>query len=390
MSSFNKLLTRLTFLTEASSPMDRILPGFQTQARQYAVKDKGAAAGTREGRLAMLSILFDLDIIDQDVVKRFKNDSGVSRMVAYFEDNGIAAKIKERAEEIQAYIEEHLHNKVSFTTGNRSDEALQKYELNKLDQELKQAKKAARLERKKETAEAISIMAEPVADYTSLAKAALTSLSDEYLLEIVGEKGITLYQITRAVKYLSQFVSEHELEINGRSIDALFTKDSKLGKIVSKIGVDKIENQIRKDLQPFGEFGVVIHEPDSSKHKDMIGNIKAASVVEDEENYGSDMSDEESFYSEEEEEDDFDSLATSYSGVTLLPEIQQAQLKAVSGMISQYEDTDTTEAGVDTYMTEQVRRDSYRAPSSDKTVTFKEKYSPKTIWQLEELRRYGL
>ena len=63
MSSFTKLLSRLTSLNEAKdSPMDRIMPGFQQKARELA-KSRGASSGTREGRLAMLGILFDMDII---------------------------------------------------------------------------------------------------------------------------------------------------------------------------------------------------------------------------------------------------------------------------------------------------------------------------------------
>lgn len=42
------------------------------------------------------------------------------------------------------------------------------------------------------------------------------------------------------------------------------------------------------------------------------------------------------------------------------------------------------------YLTEQVRKDSFCRPNNDKSVSFREKYTPKTHWQLEELRRYGL
>ena len=388
MSSFNKLLTRLSFLTEAS-PMDRIIPGFQTQARQYAVKEKGVTAGTREGRLAMLSILYDLDIIDDAVVKRFKNDSGVSRMVDYYEETGISTKIKERAEEIQAYMAEHLHNKVSFTTGNRSDEKIQKYEINKLDQELKQAKRAARLERKKETAEAINILAEPISDFENLSSAVVGSYSDDYLLEIIGEKGITLYQITRVVKYLTQFVSEHDVEVSGRSIDVVFAKDSKLGKIVSKLGADKVEVQIRKDIEMFGDFGVVIHEPDMDQQTDMIGNLNniKTATFEDEENHS--FTGSRDNYPEEEEEDDFAKLAQNYEGVQLAPEIQQAQLDVAQAITSEPEASNDS-SGTSSYMTEQVKKDSVTHVRHFKSITFKEKYKPQTYKQLEELRRYGL
>lgn len=42
------------------------------------------------------------------------------------------------------------------------------------------------------------------------------------------------------------------------------------------------------------------------------------------------------------------------------------------------------------YLTEQKKKDLLFKPAKDQTISFKNKYKPKTHWQLEELRRYGL
>jgi hypothetical protein len=42
------------------------------------------------------------------------------------------------------------------------------------------------------------------------------------------------------------------------------------------------------------------------------------------------------------------------------------------------------------YLTEQSASDKRNKKSEVKPQSFKEKYKPKTSWQLEELRRYGL
>ncbi len=42
------------------------------------------------------------------------------------------------------------------------------------------------------------------------------------------------------------------------------------------------------------------------------------------------------------------------------------------------------------YLTEQKASDSLLVPKEEKSETFKERYQPKTSYQLEELRRYGL
>ena len=502
MSSFTKLLSRLTSLNEAKdSPMDRIMPGFQNQARSLA-KSRGASSGTREGRLAMLGILFDLDIIDDSVVRMFKNDPSVSRMVEYFESNGIASKIKAKRDEIQAHIKDQLENKVSFTTGNRTDAAQQRYEVNKLNAELKAAKKVARLERKKETAGAMSSMSQTVNMYDDLIGSLESSYSNEYMLEIIADKDSDLGDITQIVKYLSKFVDEGDIEVEGRSIDVVFGASSKLGKIISRLGVEKIERQIADDLKSFGGAGVVIHEPDMS-NKDMIGDLKATSI-EDEESYDEEMEEQQS------NTGDFEGLAEDYSKTNLSSETLKAQEKVLAALedkatvtekfdlkrtlggigaaaaltggamvgshvapkayqagkeiagdvgnifnsngefLSRLEDTDklklkalmqeVRDAGKDVslapnagftkryyqdakdkldteieslrkkytiepeveftfnesngytgvYLTEQTRSDSVRRIRPQQNLSFKEMYKPKTSYQLEELRRYGL
>jgi len=42
------------------------------------------------------------------------------------------------------------------------------------------------------------------------------------------------------------------------------------------------------------------------------------------------------------------------------------------------------------YIVEQARKDSYNTSKKEVSLTFKEKYKPKTSYQLDELRRYGL
>jgi uncharacterized protein YehS (DUF1456 family) len=49
-----------------------------------------------------------------------------------------------------------------------------------------------------------------------------------------------------------------------------------------------------------------------------------------------------------------------------------------------------TESYTASYIVEQTRKDSYKAKSDKKSISFKERYKPKTSYQLDELRRYGL
>ena len=375
MSSFTNLLSRLTFLNEAAvSPMDRILPGFQSQARGIATS-KGASSSTREGRLAMLNILYDLDIIDDSVIRMFKNDPSVSRMVDYFEQNGIAKQIKSRKSDIEEYIANKLEDKISFTTGNRTDAAQQRMEMNKLNTELKAAKKVARIERKKDTAAALSSISQVVDNYDDLVSSIKGSYSKEYMIEIVVDKGSDLGDINRIINYLKQFVKESDIELEGKSIDATFAADSKLGRIISKLGAEKVESQISNDLEAFGGAGVVIHTPDFKNKPNMIGDLGR----EEEEGYGG--------VEEEEADSDFDKLADEYKkGAKLVPEVMNAQKKAVEAALGRT--TLAKESSILNYMSEQR---VYLTPKPIvESISFRDKFKPTTAKQLAELRSYGM
>jgi hypothetical protein len=506
MSSFTKLLSRLTSLNEAKdSPMDRIMPGFQGQARALA-KSRGASSGTREGRLAMLGILFDMEIIDDNVVRMFKNDPSVSRMVDYFETNGIAKQIKNKRDEIQAHIKDQLENKVSFTTGNRTDAAQQRYEVNKLNTELKAAKKVARLERKKETGSAMSQVSQVVDEILGSYE---QSFSEDYMMEVIVGKDSDLNDISNILKYLSKYVDEEDVEVDGRNIDVVFKQSSKLGRIIDKVGLEDVQKEITRDLKTYSNVvEIKISLPDMDSKEDMIGNLRA-SFKEDEEGY------------EEVGEEDaetpnagFEGLVEDYTDTDINQEVKKAQLqalKAVEGdaitegtsiylqevnlkrlakgagiamglagatiggakvaqnlakpvgsaisrtvsditaggneaflerikdpedykrvaakiealrsdsvstrmsrQTDQYIQTDDelrdledemrtkydipnniylredVEIGTGAYLTEQTKKDSVRAPRDQQSISFKEKFKPKTSYQLDELRRYGL
>jgi hypothetical protein len=57
--------------------------------------------------------------------------------------------------------------------------------------------------------------------------------------------------------------------------------------------------------------------------------------------------------------------------------------------ISSYNNTMVSESYTSVYLTEMTRKSYGKAPAPQ-TVTFKERMKPKTIWQLNELRNYGL
>jgi hypothetical protein len=367
MSSFTNLLSRLSFLNEAVSPLDTLIPGFQKQARGLAAA-KGASASTREGKLALLTILYDLDIIDDSVVRMFKNDPSISRMVSYFEQNGIAKAIKSRRDDIQKYIKDKLEDKISFTTGNRTDAAMQRMEVNKLNTELKAAKKVARIERKKDTAAALSAVSQVVDNYSDLVGSIQGSYSEDYMIEIVADRGSDLGDLHNIVNYLKQFVKESDIDMEGRSIDATFGKDSKLGKIIARLGADKVESQISDDLEKYGGAGVVIHTPDIHTKPDMIGKINQ----EEEEGDTSDK-------------EDFDTLANDYKDTNLAPELMNAQTKAVQAALGKQP---IKESSILNYMSEQ------RVYSSPKPIveslSFRDKFKPQTSKQLAELRSYGM
>ena len=51
---------------------------------------------------------------------------------------------------------------------------------------------------------------------------------------------------------------------------------------------------------------------------------------------------------------------------------------------------ETRKTDTSVYLTEQSASDKRNKKTEVKNQSFKERYKPKTHWQLEELRRYGL
>jgi hypothetical protein len=49
-----------------------------------------------------------------------------------------------------------------------------------------------------------------------------------------------------------------------------------------------------------------------------------------------------------------------------------------------------TESTTAEYLTEQIKKDKYNKASTEASLSFTEKFKPKTSWQLQELRNYGL
>lgn len=367
MSSFNNLLKRMSYLTEArDSPMERILPGFQTQARAYAAS-KGASSGTREGRLAMLNILHELDIIDIGVVRQFKNDPSVSRMVDYLEQSGIAKIIKQRENDIREYIKSQLENKISFTTGNRSDTATQKYEMNKLNNELKAAKKAAKQEGKKETEAAVGAIKDVVTNYTNLVDSIKGSYSKDYMIEIVASPDSGLAEVEKIVKYLTQFVDEDDIDVDGRSLTAEFAPDTKLGRIVAKMGAGNVEKSIARDLKSFGGAGVVVYDPDKGTKEDMLGSLKVNYQEDEETDPTDEMGPEDVYgpggdrdygsYSDEAAEDESSEFPMSSSDEK---QVQQAQARALRAALGSEDEELAMESYTNVYLAEGFDREKLR------------------------------
>ena len=209
---------------------------------------------------------------------------------------------------------------------------------------------------------------------------------------------------TAVIPNLLQYVTEqckgecpgHEIDVDGRSIDIVFTAASKLGRIIQKMGIDTVERNIAHDLKKYGGAGVVIHEPDADSSKDLIGFLRK-SAPEDEE-----MEDYEEEYSTDEAEETtggkdnaFEEFVKAYRKVNPSPidsAYDSAYLKTLEKTLNESSNggRPLNINSTSKYLTEQLRRDSCRNITQKKTVSFREKYNPKTQWHLEELRRYGM
>ena len=444
MSSFHNLLNRLNTITEAkASPYAGSHPSFSGITSK--MRSGGLSSAPLDTIKFIRETLYNLDIIDDSDLQKIKSAPGFTgkkqAMLAVLKakQQEINAKSKEIADKVNETLDDFI-NGVGINRGRE-----EKYAAQAAAQEV-----ASQMRQTKSGKQMDDALTDIVADESLLVKTAVAKILAD-IQKNLGEPGFDIEQealsevldytdklnslanlksfinqikaepgyekiaayLSAAVKPIAQGTEDEEMSEDaeddfdlGQSEDldpGYGEVDTELSEIAQKFGFTSVEPGPNTYQSRMYEVEDLYTTTDSigdsvyfGKHNyprasyfvayadgrvnakspsDLIASIKLILV-------GKDPEDE---YKPEDEEYSAKKADIDKSGDVEEWEKAIARrrgFKSVPKMVG--------ESYTSHYLTEQTKKDGINKTKKDELVSFKNKYKPKTSWQLEELRRYGL
>ena len=426
-SGFNDLFNRAEFLTEAKkSPYAKYHPSFGGVTKD--LRSAGFSSAPLDTINFIRTTLYDLELISDDELAAAKQGAGFAakknNLLALLDAK--ADVIEQNKDDIAAAIEDGLARYINRATTNRGRE--EKYAAQKAALELAKDIKAG------------EDVGDAVEDTVGQLDAAESELADS--LQMSKEDPTTFIEIkirdSERVEDVSNIVTKYAnedgVDISGDTVQFSVDPGTPLAKAVSAHGIDKIEAALKRDVDKISDSVVVVMAPDEDYEQIDDNEEEGPSMAnypggapssyaaneeggglttpEDAEEY--DGVDLDHFLTKEQPEDYIPS--TDYEDVldSLVKKDKEehAKKKLNGGHIDDlraedppdpfgggYEDEeefsyspmlDSYKTSTADYLTEQAASDKRNKKTEVKNQSFKEKYKPKTHWQLGELRKYGL
>lgn len=347
MSSFKDLLAIVSTITEAKvSPYAGSHPSFG------GITSKMKAGGLSSAPLDTIKFiretLYFLDILDDNELATIKRAPGFSgkkqAMLATLKakQDVINARSTEIAERINDTLDDFI-NGAGVNRGREEKYAAQAA-AEEIAKQMRQAKSGKQMD---------DVLTDIISDETLLVKASVAKILAELHLNL-GTPGFDIPE-----------EALNEVQSYAGRIDTVEKLKSFVRQISNEPGYEKIAAYLSSAIKPLST------------------GTEDEEMIEDEED--SDIGPEE--YYEDPNVSDEDREEARKPWPTSDEDGDDE---------SEKKDETIKESGVSIYMTEQIKRDSVRkcaAPvesSAPKLQSFNERYKPKTMWQLEELSRYGL
>ena len=226
-------------------------------------------------------------------------------------------------------------------------------------------------------------------DYEEVLKAMVTKDKEQFAKNMIEDEegGFTKARV------LVAFAPEHSPEEMQANVDRYLAAAKKLGvkakagKIddeVAEVYVDagpaskemKLLNDLQRDmLQATGYFG-------GDKAED--GEVSGPGF------YAKDIPDDVAGKIAKQQADDAEHAAMNKRQEKYRKELRSVNEERINEAIEMQPHLEVSETSTAAYLTEQKQSDKRNKKAEVKNQSFKDKYKPKTHWQLEELRRYGL
>jgi hypothetical protein len=362
MSSFNNLLSRAYLLAEAKiSPYASAHPSFG------AITSKMRAGGLSSAPLDTIKfireVLYYLDIIGDEELNAIKRAPGFTgkkqAMLGVLKAK--QQEINARTQEIADRVTSTLDDFINGVGTNRGRE--EKYAAQAAAQEM-----ASQMRQTKSGKEMDDALTDIIADESLLVRTAVAKILAD-IQKNLGEPGFDIEEeaLSEVIDYSSK-------------INNLATLKSFIQQIANEPGYEKIAAYLSAAVRPISQ-GTEDEEMQEDA-EDEMHDWRPESIEEyppyDE--LEGELEDEEFIASRADIDDD---------GEVEGWEKGLAKKRGFKNIPNEDEET-IVENSTSHYLTEQAKKDSLYNRLHVQKQSFKERYKPKTRWQLEELRRYGM
>ena len=379
INSFNDLINRAEILEEKdalSRYKQMVRKGLGPKLKAYRDPEgKPAPSQSRLKNRMMIRALYNLDVInDAEAEKLYRMSTSSTQIIKYLSDKDPDYFLDDRAEKLDKYIEAESDALIAFALKN--DQKRGEF----TQQEVEQIK---------------------AADPDELAD----KLSDEIgadIDEVMLVKGL----MNRVLNDIKQNLGDEGFDISDEALDQVVDYAEKINtvkqlesfvrQIANEPGYEKIAAYLSTIIKP-AKAQVAVKSDQEDPHiaamardaSDVTGDdyeeqqkALAAAAVSDE---------------EKKAKKDYDGDGEIESGKDeYMGSRDRAIKKAMGSSMKESKEyvaqphLEVSETSTAAYLTEQTASDKRNKKTEVKNQSFKERYKPKTQWQLEELRRYGL
>jgi hypothetical protein len=363
MSSFNNLLKRIEVIGEGKvSPYSKYHPAFNVTGK---MRSGGLSSAPLDTIKFIRETLYNLDIIDEAELNLIKKSPGFTgKKTALLKVlQSKQSEINANSKEIADRIEDTLDDFISGVTIDRGRD--EKYAAQAAAQQIAREVRKTRSGKEMDDALADTVSDEKLLIVASIAKV---------IGEVEGNLGEEGFDISPDAL--------DEVKGQVHRIDTLEKLKSFIKQISGLEGYEKLAAYLSVIVRPV-EAGL--------EDEEMIDNEEA-----EEGSYGyEDVEGMESLEEYDVNEDEYDEAMSDGEGDLskidhpVPPEAEDAYINSIKAALKA-SPSRISEKYTATYLTEQVHKDRLKIPAKDKAISFRERYKPKTSYQLEELRRYGL
>ena len=444
-SGFNDLFNRAEFLTEAKkSPYAKYHSSFGGVTKD--LKSAGFSSAPLDTINFIRTTLYDLYLISDEELAAAKKGAGFTakknNLLALLDAK--ADVIEQNKDAIADAIEENLARYINRATTNRGKE--EKYAAQKAALELAKDIKAGEDvgDAVEDTVGQLDAAESELADSLQMSKEDPTTF-----IEIKIRDAARVEDVGNIV---SKYANEDGLDISGDTVQFSVDPDTPLANAVTAHGIDKIEAALKRDVDKISDSVVVVmapdedyeemgygfdspEEPDEYSMGEEGGGITEVEDAEDEFNRlenkrehardrareAEDKGDWDEWNKQENErerardqlrdieDNELDHFLTKEQPEDYIPSTdyedvlddlvnKDKEKHAIRKLNGENEEDaivmqpmlESHKTNTSAYLTEQAASDKRNKKTEVKNQSFKEKYKPKTHWQLEELRRYGL